>query len=782
MSAPPGRPSWLPRLAAHPVFRGDGASEAHGAHKHQLLAVRGTELIVVVHNEVRLTSLAQAKRTLSRAADDAGADADAAALTYKVLTHECLSFPIVGIAVNPTGKLLAVYGTHEVVMLLLPRRGFLQHVGTACPVKAMRVGAYYHAPHGCAAVAQCTWHPLGRDGASLVVLTEDALLREYDVVHDLDEPQQTIACAPGAGRSHAALSADDEDATCAVAMALADATAPGDEACAPQSAWLACTVLVLMRSGDVYAVCPFLPKVAALPRAVLTALSRAPASSDLARRYVGDLVRQARATTPAHAHDDVSLDGDATVDAAAHVVVRAPAAVPHRVAPQGPFLLRPAPPERSDEVAPVASDLFCTRIGAPPGVRAAPLDVVGIAMGDGHVHLCLLAAPLAPAWHTARGAGAPPSAPTLAVYETVALPVVRDDAAIGAAQDRTALQFVRDPLYPDTVFVTHRGGAHRIVVAWAAPLLEAIATDAAHVASAVRDGPRSTLTCLATTPNTPDDAPRVVGAALVHDVYLSYTFLAITSDTQLVATELPLRTPPTLDAASDDVPMDVAYTTLLDGGAFAAPAFPAAPAPGARGAPLDVSAASLRALGTAAEQVRARMREVVVHANRTQARAEQQVQETQRQVAQLGEVAARLAALDADALRARLARIEAGQRTALARADALLQQLMDEHQPQLSVYEQRWLDELRRMAREFGVGDAPRAPAVEQLHKLQHQLAVLRPALPQYAAHQRDATPRGQRLGTVQTQRVESLLAHEAHLLAQARAKVQWMQHTLAPR
>ena len=94
----------------------------------------------------------------------------------------------------------------------------------------------------------------------------------------------------------------------------------------------------------------------------------------------------------------------------------------------------------------------------------------------------------------------------------------------------------------------------------------------------------------------------------------------------------------------------------------------------------------------------------------------------------------------------------------------------------------QWLDELRRMAREFGVGDAPRAPAVEQLHKLQHQLAVLRPALPQYAAHQRDATPRGQRLGTVQTQRVESLLAHEAHLLAQARAKVQWMQHTLAPR
>ena len=67
----------------------------------------------------------------------------------------------------------------------------------------------------------------------------------------------------------------------------------------------------------------------------------------------------------------------------------------------------------------------------------------------------------------------------------------------------------------------------------------------------------------------------------------------------------------------------------------------------------------------------------------------------------------------------------------------------------------------------------------QQLRRLEHQLGVLRPSLPRYAEQQRRAAPQGQRLGTQQTQRVESLLANEARLLAQAKAKIQKMQLAL---
>lgn len=762
--------SWLEALAAHPVFRDEGACAADPTRRNQLLAVRGTELIVVVQNEVRLTSLAHAKRALS------GADA-APPLPFKVLASDTLDFPITGLAVNPTGKLLAIYGSHEVVMAILPRRGYLQQVGAACAVKALRVGAYYHAPHGCAPIAQVAWHPLGRDGASLLVLTDDALLREYDVLRDLDEPQQTIACVPDAGKAHAALSAEDEDASCAVAFALGDAALAGasdaPDACAP---WLLLTLFVLMRNGDVWAVCPVLPKAAAVPRATVHALARADAPSDLARRYAADLARQLGAAPDAGA--DTSLDDAAgAAHGTAHVV--APASVPHRVAPQGPFLQRPAPVERSDEVPPVASDLFFTRIPPPPGTRAAPLDVLGVGTRDGGVQLGLLAQPIAPRW-LQRTPPAAPTPPALVMYESIALPLEAPAQPLAALQEANVLQFVLDPLYPDTVLVTHLRGVHRIALRWAAPLLDALAAGADHAAALVERGVHSEVTCLATTADAHGTAP-VVGAALVHDVYLSYTLFAITSDTQLVALEFALRTAPA-DVPTADVAMAPAYATLLDGGAFAPPAFPAraAPPPGAAHARLAASAEALRAFGGAAEQVRARMRDVVGAARHTQGRVERQVQEMQRQVEQLAEAARRIDALGAAALPARLARLEAAQRASIARTDALLQQLMDEHQPQLSVHERRWLSELERMAREFGVGDAPRAAAREQLHKLEHQLEVLRPSFPRFAARQRDAAPHGQRLGTAQLQRVEALLANEARLLAQARAKMQWIQQALA--
>lgn len=63
--------AWLESFATHPVFQGSCAAGLDTSRRTSLLATRGTDLLAVVDNEIRITSLAQAKRD---AADGAEAD------------------------------------------------------------------------------------------------------------------------------------------------------------------------------------------------------------------------------------------------------------------------------------------------------------------------------------------------------------------------------------------------------------------------------------------------------------------------------------------------------------------------------------------------------------------------------------------------------------------------------------------------------------------------------------------------------------------------------------
>ena len=135
---------------------------------------------------------------------------------------------------------------------------------------------------------------------------------------------------------------------------------------------------------------------------------------------------------------------------------------------------------------------------------------------------------------------------------------------------------------------------------------------------------------------------------------------------------------------------------------------------------LQVTPETLRAFGQATEKLHKRLEDVAHAGHAVQLRVAQQMREMQRQITELAHASDRIKKIHADVLAARLTRIEDTQRSTVRRLDTLLQQLMDEHAPQLSVYERRWFDELQRMSREFGDG---KASAREQL------LKVCRPAL-----------------------------------------------------
>ena len=736
---------WQEALSTHPIVTERRPPNERGGaditRRTSLLATRGTDLLAVVDNELRMTSVAYAKRHVEQGEG---------ALSYKVLTNEALNFPIQSILVNSTGKLLAVVGVYEVVIVILPRRGYMKQVGTALPVKAVRVGTYYHAPHGTSPIAQCRWHPYGAGGVSFIVLTEDAVVREYDVSHDVDEPQQTLAVLGQPTRTSSMLSAEDDDAKVAVSCTF------GEES----SSWLLFTLLVLMRSGDVYILCPFMPKHAALPRLHVETLAALEArntqNSTLAMRFLGDLVRQMQEAT-APSFDDTSLDlAEPLTEGYVHVVL--PACVPHRTAAQGPCLMRPAPVELNEDVASMACDVIMTRIAEDQ----AALDVVLIATLEGSIQCGLLAKPVVPHWIMGRSHA---ELPIMAVCECIDLELPRLEASV-----RT-LQFVKDALYPDMVWVTHMHGMHALSLQpWTAPLLSAMASGNTDRLAAEQQHHTTVapFVCLTTSA----DAPAITGACIINDVYLSYAFFILTSDTQLLARELNLRSvteahpPPTGRVAE--------YKTLL-AEPFEMPKAlePMQLRPPSVPGEIRADAHTLRAFGQATETVRQRLQDVAKAGHAIQTRSAQQMREMQRQVAQLAQASERVDAVRAEVLRARIERIDQTQRATVQRLDTLLQQLMDEHTPQLSVYERRWFDELQRMSHEF-LGD--KAKAKEQLLKLEHQWSHLRHHHHPQSDHVR---PKSSELGSRQRERIEHTLAQEAQMLAQARSKIQYLRTAL---
>jgi len=69
---------WLDALPAHPMFATPAPGGGRGPERTACLAARGTDLLAVVHGQVRLTSLAEVKRAA------AGGEGAGAGGSYKV--------------------------------------------------------------------------------------------------------------------------------------------------------------------------------------------------------------------------------------------------------------------------------------------------------------------------------------------------------------------------------------------------------------------------------------------------------------------------------------------------------------------------------------------------------------------------------------------------------------------------------------------------------------------------------------------------------------------------
>lgn len=91
------------------------------------------------------------------------------------------------------------------------------------------------------------WHPWGEAGSTLLVMTVDGKLREYDVSLDPEEPSKTVDFVPEKKRGAFIAQDDSEREVASFIFGKGKAD------------WGPLTIYALMRSGDVYAVCPYLP-------------------------------------------------------------------------------------------------------------------------------------------------------------------------------------------------------------------------------------------------------------------------------------------------------------------------------------------------------------------------------------------------------------------------------------------------------------------------------------------------------------------------------------------
>ena len=99
-------------------------------------------------------------------------------------------------------------------------------------------------------MTKVAWHPWGSNASSLLVLSLDGTLREYDPLQDAEEPQQIVSVLPPSKGGARGFGADEPGEREAVSFCLG--RGEGD--------WGALSVYALMGNGDVYGLCPFLPK------------------------------------------------------------------------------------------------------------------------------------------------------------------------------------------------------------------------------------------------------------------------------------------------------------------------------------------------------------------------------------------------------------------------------------------------------------------------------------------------------------------------------------------
>ncbi|KAJ4473481.1 hypothetical protein C8R41DRAFT_888262 [Lentinula lateritia] len=736
-------------------FKPANVSDNSATGRRQVMVLRDTDLILAAGKELRITSLSDAKSRRSHTKN------------YKTLHTPNIQFKIDQITLNSSGKLLAVAGAFQLAVVVLPRAGYSRLVPDTIDCKSIQIGQFYHGLDSAVPIAKIEWHPWGEAGSTLMVMTIDGKLREYDISVDTEEPQQVLTFVPEkkAGRSFVAEDASEREV---VSFTLGKGKAD----------WGPLTVYAVMRSGDVYSICPYMPQNSSIPSAYIHSLECFISAKqeflaqetttqanknmsmlyDYQHKYVDALLKQLPPGTvfPAPSRS---------------VLIHPPTIIKAPPARQGPFLLQPSPRMLDESEGGDATDIVYlsysqteeTVSDAEDGV-AENLDVVLITYQDGKIDVCLDVEKVEARW---KSKNANHDLPMLAVYECIDLGLVSLLSSPSSAQgSHSALDLIQgnypvfsvDPIHSDTIYVYHAFGVHALYLR---PTLE-ILFSALHPSGTVSEfselsSATAVQSILSTFSVERKSSNPVIALAIPDDVYLSYSIYILTSAMRITSFSLnPRPESPLLKSPADnnlvqstsrhlellgDTPP---YTSLLGTEPWMPPSIltrnTGLPFNPRLSLPKDASQRefmltpdTLRYLATVVTRYSDQVREVELAQHGAEGRAALQIQEVIRQTTKCRELLAiveRIKETRREASQDRIQKVQRGQKILLKRLDRMLQVMMEKASPELSEHETKWFDELKRLKEAvIGADRYDESSLSARIRTLEREYARLMPSL-----------------------------------------------------
>ncbi|KUJ19315.1 uncharacterized protein LY89DRAFT_488387 [Mollisia scopiformis] len=301
-------PEWLSSPPASELFKPtatDGPRESFNSSNgfyssskrstkpgpRRTIARRGTEVFIAVGKEIRWADLIYLKETHEdkKAARDHGRSrrrdsSDSEDEIHRAEGYRTIKTPVAEdirqLVISPHSNYIAILTTHTVHIALLPEPGQLTaRESGPLKMKTYTLGPTTHVTSQ-SGIASALWHPLGVNGTCLVTVTEDAIVRVWELSTadrwSFDRPTLAIdlkKLADGTsvdqdfGASVAGASKGFSPDSFEMEVASACFAGRGSGGWSPMTLWVA------MREGDIYALCPLLPEKWSPPPTLIPSLS-----------------------------------------------------------------------------------------------------------------------------------------------------------------------------------------------------------------------------------------------------------------------------------------------------------------------------------------------------------------------------------------------------------------------------------------------------------------------------------------------------------------------------
>lgn len=312
--------------------------------------------------------------------------------------------------ISPEENFLAILTTHTVHIALLPESSHLTAVEKGpLKLKTYMLGPTTHVTSQ-ASISSALWHPLGVNGTCLVTVTEDAVVRVWELSVTARSTFERATLAIDLKKLADGTSVDQDFGASvsqtnkgfspdAFDMEVASACFSDRES----GLWSPMTLWVAMRGGDLYALCPLLPEKWSPPATLIPELSVSIVSKNAAVEDDPEVSKKAKQLARQQQEWMSELDNQEptiiTSDTGAQYPVEVytrpnrPGRVPKL---QGPFEFEQAPEESDNDLDSLISDIYTIGAkassddlmrGEDDDSEAGDLDQAGLSLSV----ICLLA-------------------------------------------------------------------------------------------------------------------------------------------------------------------------------------------------------------------------------------------------------------------------------------------------------------------------------------------------------------------------------------------------------